>query len=199
MPFATLPWWKSVSIMNENKGVQHAHAGGTARGTSSGSLGRWSNCWSGRPRARRRSVIPLRPRRRVAFIAGAATSARSSSSPRCERALEAALIPIFRGYDDRMARVGMTMRRAHNAVAGVDRAWRRRRPSPGRGVGVDGAGRRGDRGITGPPADHQRPAPERPGSGTRTPRAGWCWRTGGVGDPDGSGTNCRLETTQPGG
>ena len=21
MPFATLPWWKSVSIMNENKGV----------------------------------------------------------------------------------------------------------------------------------------------------------------------------------
>ena len=48
MPFATVPWWKSLSMMNENKGVFGLVAiGGTWKGTSSASPRRSRRHWGG--------------------------------------------------------------------------------------------------------------------------------------------------------
>ena len=62
MPLATIPWWKSLALMNENKGVFGLNmlSGGNVRAVSIASPSRYGGPRGGPPGAGRRRGLPLR-------------------------------------------------------------------------------------------------------------------------------------------
>ena len=100
-----LPWWKSLWILNENKGafgLNMLHWWDRERNVER-IPGRWSSCWSGRPRAVVAQSFPFdRAGEAHTFIAERCNIGKVVLVPEASP-LEAALIPIFRGYDDRMS------------------------------------------------------------------------------------------------